>query len=206
MEDHQSSRWTPSRIALTGLLYAILGVALVAMIFVAIGNFGSTEQKILVTPATLAAMAFLGLPGVWAIERNVRYLAWSGVLATTSLGILLLTLIWGGDEIASEGFGKTTGIIATLAVGLNIGALMNRMQARARVPRILQRVSYMLTTLSSLAIIIAILAEISAGDYWRCVGAMFIGLVATTVAAPVANRLRNLRSHPSPVDTPQGPL
>ncbi len=202
MEPSRETLWTPSRIALTALLFAIIVVAVIAMIFVIIGEFGTVQQRILATVGAIAGMVFLGAPGANAMERGLRALGWSGVLSSAAIAVLVIVLIWGGEAMLSEAYGRASGIIATLAVATNLAALMSRLAARPGLPHRLQLGSYGLTAVTALLIIVGILAQFDMGRYWIAVTVCAILLAAVTLAAPVADRLAG--AVVGRVDTPQG--
>ena len=74
MEPSRETLWTPTRIALTALLFAIVAVALVAIVLVIISKFDTLEQRILATVGTIAGMVFLAVPSTNAVERGLRAL------------------------------------------------------------------------------------------------------------------------------------
>ena len=194
--------WTPTRIALTALLFAIIVIAVIAIIFVIIGEFGTVQQRILATVGTIAGMVFLAVPSTNAIERGLRALGWAGIASTAVIAVLVIILLWRGEAVLSEGYGRASGIIATLAVATNLAALMSRLAATPGLSRRLQVGSYGLTALTALLIIVGILAQLDMGRYWIAVFVCAILLAAVTLAAPIADRLA--RGAAGRVDTPQG--
>ena len=202
MEPSRETLWTPTRIALTALLFAIVAVALVAIVLVIISKFDTLEQRILATVGTIAGMVFLAVPSTNAIERGLRALGWAGIASTAVIAVLVIILLWGGEAVLSEGYGRASGIIATLAVATNLAALMSRLAATPGLSRRLQVGSYGLTALTALLIIVGILAQLDMGRYWIAVFVCAILLAAVTLAAPIADRLA--RGAAGRVDTPQG--
>ena len=194
--------WTPTRIALTAVLVALLLVALVAIIFVIIGSFGTPEQRVLATFATIAAMLLLAAPSTYAFERGLRALGWAGLASTTVIAVLVIILLWSGESLLNEGYGRASGIIATLAIATNLAALMSHLAAKPGLPRWLQLGSYVLTAITALLLVIGILAQFDMGYYWVIVTVCAVLLGICTVAAPVADRL--LGAVAGRVDTPQG--
>ena len=83
--------------------------------------------------------------------------------------MLVIILLWGGEAVLSEGYGRASGIIATLAVATNLAALMSRLAATPGLSRRLQVGSYGLTALTALLIIVGILAQLDMGRYWIAV-------------------------------------
>ena len=202
MEPSRETLWTPTRIALSALLFAIVAIAVIAIIFVIIGEFDTVQQRILATVGAIAGMVFLAAPSTNAIERGLRALGWSGVLSAAVIAVLVVVLIWGGEAMLSEAYGRASGIIATLAVATNLAALMSRLAATPGLSRRLQVGSYGLTALTALLIIVGILAQLDMGRYWIAVFVCAILLAAVTLAAPIADRLA--RGAAGRVDTPQG--
>ena len=202
MEPSRETLWTPTRIALTALLFAIVAVALVAIVLVIISKFDTLEQRILATVGTIAGMVFLGAPGVNAIERGLTALGWSGITSTAVIAVLVIVLIWGGEAVLSEGYGRASGITATLAVATNLVALMSRLTVTPGLSRWLQVGSYGLTALTALLIIVGILAQLDMGRYWIGVTVCAILLAAVALAALIADRLAS--GGAGRVDTPQG--
>jgi len=201
MQQSQDTLWTPPRIALTVVLFAMLVVALVAIIFVVIGSFGTPEQRVLATFATIAGMFLLGAPSTYAFERGLRTLGWAGIASTAVIAVLVIILLWSGESLLKEGYGRASGIIATLAVATNLAALMTHLTARPGLPRWLQLGSYGLTAVTALLLVIGILAQFDMGIYWIIVTVCAVLLGFVTVAAPVADRL--LGAVAGRVDTPQ---
>ena len=202
MEPSRETLWTPTRIALTALLFAIVAVALVAIVLVIISKFDTLEQRILATVGTIAGMVFLAVPSTNAIERGLRALGWAGIASTAVIAVLVIILLWGGEAVLSEAYGRASGIIATLAVATNLAALMSRLAATPGFSRQLQVGSYGLTALTALLIIVGILAQLDVGRYWIGVTVCAIALAAVALAAPVADRLAG--AVVGRVDTPQG--
>ena len=202
MERGRETVWTPTRIALTAVFFALLLVALVAVIFVVIGSFGTAEQRVLATFATIAAMLLLAAPSTYAFERGPRALGWAGIASTAVIAALVIVLLWSGDSLLSEGYGRASGTIATLAVTTNLAALMTRLAARPGLPRRLQAGSYGLTAVTGILIIAGILAQFDMGVYWVVVTVCAVLLGFVTVAAPAADRLAGAVA--GRVDTPQG--
>ncbi len=201
MKPTQPTIWTPTRIALTAVLVALLLVALVAVIFVIIGSFGTPEQRVLATLATIAAMLLLAAPSTYAFERGLRTLGWAGLASTAVIAVLVIALLWSGESLLNEGYGRASGIIATLAVATNLAALMTHLAARPGLPRLLQLGSYGLTAVTALLLVVGILAQFDMGIYWIIVTVCAVLLGLVTIAAPVAERLHGALA--GRVDTPQ---
>ena len=201
MQPTQDTIWTPTRIALTAVLVALLVVALVAVIFVIIGSFGTPEQRVLATFATIAAMLLLAAPSTYAFERGLRALGWAGIASTAVIAVLVIALLWSGESLLKEGYGRASGTIATLAVATNLAALMTHLAAKPGLPRLLQVCSYGLTAVTALLLVVGILAQFDMGIYWIIVTVCAVLLGIVTVAAPVADRL--LGAAAGRVDTPQ---
>ena len=151
--------WTPTRIALTAVLVALLLVALVAVMFVVIDSFGTPEQRVLATFATIAAMLLLAAPSTYAFERGLRALGWAGIASTAVIAVLVIILLWSGESLLNEGYGRASGIIATLAVATNLASLMSHLAAKPGLPRWLQRGSYVLTAVTAVLLVVGILAD-----------------------------------------------
>ena len=194
--------WTPTRIALTAVLFSLLLVALVAIIFVIIGSFGTPEQRVLATFAAIAGMLLLAAPSANAIERGLRALGWAGIASTAVIAVLVIILLWGGEPLLTEGYGRASGTFATLAVATNLAALVTRFGARPGLPRWLQLGSYGLAGVTALLIVIGVLAQFDMGIYWIVVTVSAVLLGVATVGAPVADRL--IAAVAGRVDTPQG--
>ena len=201
MQSTQDTVWTPTRIALTAVLVALLLVALVAIVFVIIGSFGTPEQRVLATFATIAAMLLLAAPSTYAFERGLRALGWAGIASTAVIAVLVIILLWSGESLLNEGYGRASGIIATLAVATNLAALMSHLAAKPGLPRWLQLGSYALTVVTAVLLVIGILAQFDMGYYWIIVTVCAVLLGIFTVAAPVADRLAGTVA--GRVDTPQ---
>ena len=201
MQPSHATLWTPTRIALTAVLAALLVVALVAIIFVVVGSFGTPEQRVLATFATIAAMLLLAAPSTYAFERGLRALGWTGIASTAVIAVLVIALLWSGESLLKEGYGRASGIIATLAVATNLAALMTHLGARPGLPRRLQLGSYGLTAVTATLLVIGILAQFDMGIYWIIVTVCAVLLGLLTVAAPIADRL--LGHVAGRVDTPQ---
>ena len=202
MEPSRETLWTPTRIALSALLFAIVVIAVIAIIFVIIGEFDTVQQRILATVGAIAGMVFLAAPSTNAVERGLRALGWSGVLSAAVIAVLVIVLIWGGEAVLSEGYGRASGITATLAVATNLVALMSRLTVTPGLSRWLQVGSYGLTALTALLIIVGILAQLDMGRYWIGVTVCAILLAAVALAALIADRLAS--GGAGRVDTPQG--
>ena len=194
--------WTPTRIALTAVLFSLFLVALVAIIFVIIGSFGTPEQRVLATLAAIAGMVLLAAPSANAIERGLRALGWAGIASTAVIAVLVIILLWGGEPLLTEGYGRASGTFATLAVATNLAALVSRLGTRPGLPRWLQLGSYGLTGVTALLIVIGVLAQIDMGIYWIVVTVCAVLLGVATVGTPVAGRL--IGAVAGRVDTPQG--
>jgi len=119
-----SSRVSGKRILLLGVAGLLSATALLAIVILLAGHFGSTQSKILGSTALLAGYALLALPAVVLLDQGRdRRLA----LATASLAAagaaVALAGIWSGSEL----LGKTVGSVTAFALaGTQISALTAR--------------------------------------------------------------------------------
>ena len=139
--------------------------------------------------------------GERTVRRGLRALGWAGIASTAVIAVLVIALLWSGESLLNEGYGRASGIIATLAVATNLAALMTHLAAKPGLPRWLQRGSYVLTAVTAVLLVVGILAQFDMGIYWIIVTVCAVLLGIFTVAAPVADRLAGAVT--GRVDTPQ---
>ena len=115
----------PTRLALATLVISLVGSALIGITIILVGDFDETEMRVLATAGSLAVFSILSLPSLFHLERaRYTYLTWVGISASLVLFAMVLLVIWSGDILNGEAFGKTLGSAGVVAFATNHALLM----------------------------------------------------------------------------------
>lgn len=170
------------------LLRAIVGAlsltAAIAVVVLVSGHFDDTSWRILATTSAISFFGLLAVPAGMLLEqgRAVVLARTSGTLTLVSF-VLTLLLVW---RDWSEGFGKTWGVIVTLALAAAQAAAVESRRRENDTPAIRTLVLGSMLTGALLAAlgVVAILSEIDDGGFYRGLGAL--GVVDVLLVALVA--------------------
>jgi hypothetical protein len=197
----RAHRWAPGtggtrpatgkRLVLLAVACLLTAAAALAIGILLLGDFGSTEGRILATTALLAGYALLALPA--AMLRDQRRAGGLGVLvvvlAVTTASLTVSTL-WAHDT--SELLGKAIGTLnGALGAAVQPAALtLRRREHDARIVRLLFAASS--TLVVGLAAMLAVLlwTELDSERYGRAFGALIVLDVLLVALQPILARAR----------------
>lgn len=109
---------TRRRVLLLTVALLLSVSALLAIVVLLVGRFGSTEGRILGSTALLAAFGLIALPGVVLLDsERARRVALAGVASAAIASLLSLVAIW--SRSSSDTLGRTVGSAAVVAVALS---------------------------------------------------------------------------------------
>ncbi|OFW53874.1 MAG: hypothetical protein A2V75_06870 [Actinobacteria bacterium RBG_16_70_17] len=183
------ARW----IILTSVfLNALLGIWAVA------GSLGEVESRILFTSLLITACGAVAVACSTAIpERRLGPVAVpvAGIVIAAAGFSLIIASLWEDFRTATIWQAGTTMVV--VAVGIAFAALLSGVSLSGRYRRLVPT-AYALAGMAG-AFLIAVTWGFRAGEAWRLLGIVGVLLLATTLAAPIAARLRPAREAPPPV-------
>lgn len=183
---------TGRRVVLLALAVLLTGAAALAIGILLLGDFGSTEGRILATTALLAGYGLLTLPAAMLGDRRQAVALAAGVVVfAAAAASLTIAAVWGAE---GDALGKAIGVSnAWLAAFVQPAALMLR--RRELDPRVVRR---LFVASSALVVVLAIMfttllwAEIDSERYGRVVGALVVLDVLLVALQPILARVRPL--------------
>jgi hypothetical protein len=174
------------RVFLFGTITLVSVAALVAIVAVLGGSFGSTEGKIFATIAATFVAGSAIVAGVALIERGAaRPLGYAGV-ALAACGFVLWTeQIWAEHD--SEAYWKVLGLVLTWSLAL---LLVTAARLMTRSPRLL-RTLYRATAAAAAgaALIASVLILRENGDGWQLFAVLLILSVLGETLTPILERV-----------------
>jgi len=183
------ARW----IILTSVfLNALLGIWAVA------GSLGEVESRILFTSLLITACGAVAVACSTAIpERRLGPVAVpvAAIVIAAAGFSLIIAALWEDFRTAAIWQAGTTMVV--VAVGIAFAALLSGVSLSGRYRRLVPT-AYALAGMAG-AFLIAVTWGFRAGEAWRLLGIVAVLLLATTLAAPIAARLRPAREAPPPV-------
>ncbi|MDP6771915.1 MAG: hypothetical protein QF704_14535, partial [Anaerolineales bacterium] len=79
----------------------------------------------LATAGSLAGFSILSLPSLFHLERGrYKYLAYIGILSSLILFTIVMFMIWNGNIVGGEVFGKILASLGVTAIGTNHALLL----------------------------------------------------------------------------------
>jgi len=174
-------------------LITSLGIGAIIGIFIFLfGNFGDTEQKLLITTLTLGGFSLTGLCCALLIGKNK--LSWFGLLGIImSLGAFIysILIIWGYLDIWDDDAQiKTFFILIILALSCAHASLLLLINPKNKAIKLMLTI-----TLLFLAIVAALLVYFIINDFdlgviiLRFLGSFAILDVLGTIVTPITNRM-----------------
>jgi len=174
-------------LAVAGLLTGAAGLAIGILL---VGDFGSTEGRILATIALLACYGLLALPA--AILRDQRRAAGLaaavGTLALAGASLATVAVWTDGGDVLGKALGTVTGWL--VAVVQPAALMLRRREHDPRVVRLLFVASSSLVLLLALMFTTLLWAEIDSERHARVFGALVVLDVLLVTLQPVLARAR----------------
>lgn len=179
------------RMLLRAVVAALSVTALVAIAAILGGDFGGTQWKILATTSGFALASLFALRGTILLDQGIRRrLGWSVVFLSALAFLLLLKVLW-IDDGDSEWTWKTLAIAAGLAgaLGQIATSISRRRPTDPPSIRPLSAAAAVCALTVEVLIAIAAIDEVSAGDYYRILAAIFVLDVLLVALESVVRRL-----------------
>jgi hypothetical protein len=174
------------RIFLFGTVTLVSVAALVAIVAVLGGSFGSTEGKIFATIAATFVAGSAVVAGVALIERGAaRPLGYAGVVLATCGFVLWTEEIWAGHD--SDAYWKVLGLVLTWSLALLLVTAARLMTRSPRLLRTLYRATAAAAAGAALVASVLILRE--NGDGWQLFAVLLILSVLGETLTPILERV-----------------
>lgn len=173
-------------------LNALLGIWAVA------GSLGEVESRILFTSLLVTASGAVAVACSTAIpERRLGPAAVpvAGIVVTVVGFSLVIASLW--EDFRPAALWQTGATMVVVAAGIAFSALLSGVSLSGRYRRLVPT-AYALAGAAG-AFLIAVTWGFRAGEAWRLFGVIAVLLLATTLAAPIAARLRPSHEAPPPV-------
>jgi hypothetical protein len=162
------------KLLLTAIVGALCLTAAIAVVILLSGHFTDTSWRILATTSAISFFGLLVVPVGMLLERGRAILLAriSGALSCAAF-VLTLVVIW---RHWADSFGKTWGVVLTLAVAAAQAAVVEARRRETDTPAISMLVVLSMLTGIALATmgIAAILSTIDNGTYYRTLGAVAV--------------------------------
>ena len=173
------------RIFLLGAATLVSFAALVAILAVVNGEFGSTEEKILATLATAFVAGSSALAGMACLERRVsRPFGVLGVVLATFGFLLWADQIW--DQHDSSGYWKLLGLVLTWTLALLVGTTTRLMTRSPELLRSLYPATVAAAFGAGLAVTTMVVRE--DGDGWQLFAILVILAALGEILTPMFQR------------------
>ena len=180
----------PTRLGLATLVISLVGSALIGITIILVGDFDETEMRVLATAGSLAGFSILSLPSLFHLERaRYTYLTWVGIPASLVLFAMVLLVIWSGDILNGEAFGKTLGSAGVVAFATNHALLMLIATPRKILISLCQWATILIIATVGVLILIVIWAGEMPETMIRPVGALSVLDALGTISVPILVRL-----------------
>lgn len=176
------------KLLLRTIVGALCVTAAIAVVVLLSGHFDDTSWRILATTSAISFFGLLAVPAGMLLEqgRAIALARTSGVLTLVSF-VLTLMLVW---RHWSDGFGKTWGVIGTLALAAAQAAAVESRRRDNDTPaiRVLILGSMLTGALLAALGVAAILTEIENAGFYRGLGALAVVDVLLVVLVAVLRR------------------
>jgi hypothetical protein len=177
---------------------AFLGLtALIAIVSVLGGEFGSLQIKILVTCFTISAASICSMSCAAFIEKNKRTeLGLAGIVLSVLAAVLVILGVW--MDFSDEEYWKTTATFSILAIAF-AHAFLLALPELDRSQKWVQLASSVSIGVLALLILAALWAEIDNEGYLRLVAVLSILVGLLTLVVPILMKMRkgDEEGHPS---------
>ena len=184
----------PTRLALSLLSISLAGSALIGIVIILLGDFDSTEIRVLATAGSLAGFSILSLPSLFHLERG-RYksLAYMGILSSLILFTILVFMIWNGNIVGGEVFGKTLASVGVTAIGTNHALLLLIPTPAKILISLFQQATTLIIAIVSILILGIIWTEEMPETMLRLLGVLGVLNALGTVTVPILVRISRPR-------------
>jgi hypothetical protein len=171
------------------IFIAFLGLtALIAIVSVLRGDFGSFQVKILATCFTISAASIGSMACAAFIEKRKKPgLGLAGIFLSISAAVLVIVGIW--PEIESDEYWKTVMTCVTFAVAL-AHAFLLALPTLDRKQQCVQVASSVSIGVLALLIVAALWGEIDGEGYFRLLAVVSILVGLETLVVPILMKLR----------------
>lgn len=179
----------PIRIALATLISSLIISAVAGITIILVGDFDQTEIRILATSGTLTGFSILTWPSFSHLERaRYKALARTGILSSLVLFLMVLLVIWGGDVMKSELYGKTLGTLGIVAFSVNHILAMLMVNSVTKTVLVSQCATMGVITTLGVLIVIAIWTKDMPEQTLRIFGTLAVLDTLGTIAVPLLAR------------------
>jgi hypothetical protein len=152
----------------------LCATAAIAIVVLLTGSFDDTSWRILATTTAISFFGLLAVPVGMLLERGRAVgLARASAALTGLAFVLTIAVVW---RDWSDGFGKTWGVVLTLALAAAQASAVEARRRDSDTPAISALVAGSMLTGSVLAGlgVLAILEEIDDGTFYRALGALAV--------------------------------
>ena len=172
-------------------LFSLIGFlslsALIAIVSLLSGDFGSTQIKVILTTLTISGASICAMSCSAFIEkRGLPLLGGVGVLVAAIAAIMAISAIW--TEIGNDEYWKTTISLIVVAAAF-AHSLLLCIPSLAPGYRWSQAGIVFFVSILCLQIIFALFEEIQGVGYYRIVGVVAVFVVLLTLIVPILLRL-----------------
>jgi hypothetical protein len=177
----------PKRIALWFLIVSVAISAVLGIIAILTGDFGSLQIRVILTTLTISAASICALTSgaLWE-ARGQRVLPTAGIVLALSAAALIITAIW--LEIESEQYLKFMAATGVMAIATAHDCLLSLARLARRF--IWARVVALASVYGlALFVIVCIYSEPGGDLAFRVIGALAIVVAAITIIIPIFHRL-----------------
>jgi hypothetical protein len=181
------ARWVTLASIFTNALFGVWAIA---------GSLGEVESRVLATSLLVTACGSVALACGTAIpEGRLNPLPILGIATAVPGFALLIAGFW--ENFAGDAIWQTGATLVAIAVYAAFTSLLSAVHLQGRYRRLLPT-AYTLAAAGG-AFLVAVFWGFGPGDGWRLFGIVVVLLVAATLAALIASRLRPTREDPPPV-------
>lgn len=182
----------PTRIALITLVSCLVASAVIGITIVLIGDFGDVQIKILATVGVLAGLSIISLPSLFNLEKSrYKLIAILGFLISISFFVLILLIIWGGQNFGNEIFGKSIFTNGIIAFAINHILLIFIVQPKRKILWICQKATTLIICAVALLILAGIWTEDMPETIFRILVTLAILDVLGTISLPILSRINS---------------
>ena len=145
------------RAAIIAIVASLAIAALLGIIALLSGEFGSLQSKVLLTTLTIAAFGTTALCHLAVVTRSVRVVGFAGIAASLAAAICAFVLIWVDWSTwweQTEWWWKSLGILSIVAVSLAQANLLLLLAGRAQ-PLIRVALAVTLAAVAIVAVMVA---------------------------------------------------
>ena len=176
------SDWTGRpQVHILGLFVSLMAVIAVAAFAIGTLEYTKTRGKLMLTAFLLGGyfLTMLAATRIHGEGNTLRLRLVAQALATAAMFLLILGL-WGTPD--SDGYWKTTAIVALLTIGLVCSGIVIRSEIAGHTERGLVRILTASSVVLTVMAVVAIVLEIAVAVYWWVFGLLAVGWLVEVAA------------------------